>query len=301
MERILKAEYYAPLKIGSAVLNVGVLEDETRVISQRSLAIAFGIRGGGAYWQKKKTAEGGTLLPEYLSANYLLPFISKSLHNTLKKSITYKSKSGAIATGYEASVLPEICDVWIKAKDKGALTESQERIALNAYEILKGFATVGIIALIDEVTGYQKIRRDKALQEILDKYLLKEYSAWAKRFPIEFYEEIHRLKNWKLDKRTMKMTPLVGRFTNDIVYDRLAPGILSELKRLNPMIEGKRKVKHHQYLTTDVGHPALNIHLNSVMALMRANTTWEGFKRGLERAYPRIGSQLALRFIDENE
>ena len=66
-------------------------------------------------------------------------------------------------------------------------------------------ARVGIIALIDEATGYQEIRDRQALQQILDKYLLKEYAAWAKRFPDEFYKQIFKLRGWewrgKLEKR----------------------------------------------------------------------------------------------------
>jgi hypothetical protein len=51
---------------------------------------------------------------------------------------------------------------------------------------------------------------------------------------------------------------IVGKYTNDIVYERLAPGILEELQERNPKdTRGERPVKHHQWLTEDIGHPAL--------------------------------------------
>ena len=98
------------------------------------------------------------------------------------------------------------------------------------------------------------------------------------------------------------MPQVVGRYTNDIIYDRLAPGILDELRKLNPKLStGRRKVKHHQWLTEETGHPALDRHFSGVMALMRANFDWSHFKRSLERAYPKIGTQLALRFLEDDE
>jgi hypothetical protein len=45
--------------------------------------------------------------------------------------------------------------------------------------------------------------------------------------------------------------------------------------------------------------PALDRHFTGIMALMRANSDWERFRRGLNRAYPKIGTQLALRFPEE--
>jgi len=48
---------------------------------------------------------------------------------------------------------------------------------------VRGFARVGIIALVDEATGYQEVRNKLALQAILDAFLRKELAAWAKRFP----------------------------------------------------------------------------------------------------------------------
>jgi hypothetical protein len=151
-------------------------------------------------------------------------------------------------------------------------------------------------------TGAEETRQRDALQKILDKYLRKEYAAWARCFPMEFYEELFRLKGWVLDKKTMKMPGVVGRYTNDLIYDRLAPGILEELQKKNPVIPelGRRRTKHHQWLTEEIGHPSLDKHFNGVMALMRANTNWDNFKRGVERAYPRIGTQLALKLFDDD-
>jgi len=77
------------------------------------------------------------------------------------------------------------------------LSVDYRNAAERSRVFLNIFAKIGIIALIDEATGYQEVRDKNALQEILDKYLRKEYAAWAKRFPDEFYIEMFRLKGWK--------------------------------------------------------------------------------------------------------
>ena len=109
---------------------------------------------------------------------------------------------------------------------------------------------------------------------------------------MEFYQEIFRLRGWEWDilKNSRGQGPRVlGKYTNDLVYARLAPGILDELQLRNPPDErGRRRAKHHQWLTEDVGHPALAQHLHAVLGLMRASDSgqWDKFKRLLDRAFP---------------
>jgi len=159
--------------------------------------------------------------------------------------------------------------------------------------LMRGLAEVGIVALVDEATGYQEVRDKKALQAILDQFLQKELAAWAKRFPDEFYKEIFRLRGWKWS--TLKRPGVVAAYTKDLVYARLAPGVMEELERRNPVMDsGRRKARHHQWLSDDVGHPALAQHLHAIIGFMRASDSWEGFKRLVDRAYPKRGSNLEL-------
>ena len=97
----------------------------------------------------------------------------------------------------------------------------------------------------------------------------------------------------------VKRPSVIGTYTNDIVYDRLAPGVLDELRRINPPVSpGRRRHKHFQWLTGDVGHPKLKEHLVGVMALMRAAPNWGAFQRSLQRAYPKLNETLPLPFDD---
>ncbi|WP_320169935.1 P63C domain-containing protein [Maridesulfovibrio sp.] len=298
-DNMLKATHQGKLNINGNEISCAVLEDETRVLVDRSLALSLDRRGGGAYWRKKKESEA-PMLPEYISANYLTPYISEELYEKLLAPIEYTNKRGEVAVGVSAELLPDICNVWITARNDGALNLNQEETAEKAYILLRGLATVGIDALVDEATGYQDIRAKNALAKILEQYLDNELKKWTKTFPDSFYKEIFRLNGWKFNDMSTARPGVIGKWTNDFVYERLAPGLLEELKRKNPKNEkGNRAVRHHQWFNTDSGHPKLRQHIAGVEALMRASTTWEGFKRALDRAYPKLGNQLLLPGVDE--
>ncbi|MGH6770992.1 MAG: P63C domain-containing protein [Xanthobacteraceae bacterium] len=67
------------------------------------------------------------------------------------------------------------------------------------------------------------------------------------------------------------LAPFFGILTNDIIYDRLAPGVLEQLKKVNPKDEatGRRKHKNFQWLTSNAGYPKLREHLGAVIAIMK--------------------------------
>jgi hypothetical protein len=295
MDLVQKATHQGELHIGGFNIKCAVLENGTRVLVERSVATALGIKGAGAYWEKKKRGNIDIILPEYISAKYLEPFVSDELKAKLAEPIEYIALNKKDAKGREATILPDVCDVWIKAKEASALSKAQEKIARNAYVLMRGFANIGIIALIDEATGYQEIRDKLALQKILDKFLLKEQAKWAKRFPDEFYEQMFRLKGWQWKGMKINRPSVVGKYTNDLVYERLAPDLLKELRRLNPPDEtGKRKSKHQQWLTEDIGHPALQRHLNMLVGFERASANWQMFYRMVQRALPKLNEQIPL-------
>ncbi len=286
-KKTIKATHQGEIKIGDITIPCAVLEDGTRVLRERSVATALGKKGGGAYWKRKKE-EKGAILPEYISAKKLAPFIDDKLRDKLLNSITYETLTGGEAQGIDAKLLPEVCDIWLKAREKGALSETQKFTAKQAEILVRGFAQIGIIALVDEATGYQYDRNRKDLEEILEKFISKELNKWAKTFPDEFYEQLFRLQNWQYNPISVKRPSYIGKLTNDIVYKRLAPGVLDELKRLTPKTQsGHMKNRLFQRLTTDVGHPRLREHLASVITLMRVSKDWEKFYRMLQRALPR--------------
>ena len=185
----------------------------------------------------------------------------------------------------------------LSARDDGALQTAQElRYAEYCDRVVRGLAHVGIIALVDEVTGYQDERVKDALEKILNAYLLKEKKPYIGTFPMWFYKEIYRLNGWKWSPENARKRPgVIGRWTNELVYGKLAPGLLTRLQKRNPTIRpGQRGFKHFQLLTDEVGDPALRDHFSGLGALMRANTQWRKFRAMAEKAYPDPDKTLEL-------
>ncbi len=257
------------IKLGALMLSCAVLNNQIRVISFRSFSNYLLVKGGGAHWKRKK--EGEAVLPEFVSANFLSDFIDEDLKSLLTQPITYISKNGQVAEGIEATVIPKICDVWVRALTAGRLdTESRKEAGQRAYKLLNALANIGIVALIDEVTGYQK-QKDN-YQRMLEQYIAPEIRPWMYTFDDEFYKQLYRLIGWDWDAfktRKKNHSQYIGRLTNRIVYEKLAPGLLDALNELNPKnTKGNRRYKHHQNLSSEVGYIKLIKHLSAITTIM---------------------------------
>ena len=285
-----------PLLIGGVTVDCYVLEDGTRVLTQESFLTSLGRAAKAKGGHGVRTAIDG--LPPFLAASNLKPWIEKEIVRSTTP-IEFLTPAGAKVLGYPAELLPEVCRVYLSARDNNLLLPSQIHIAERADMLVRALASIGIVALVDEATGYQEVRDKKALAALLDKYLLQEFAKWAKRFPDTFYKEMFRLRGWAYPSVSGGKPGVVGKYTMDIVYQRLAPGLVLELETRNPKEDGgRRKSAHHQWLTDDVGHPALSEHIYAVTSLMRASDGWDQFKRMLDRSFPIKGDQLPLRFDD---
>lgn len=278
-----------PLRIGEIKIPCYVLENGTRVLSGRGMQAALAIGQGH-----------GAILKHLLGNARLKPFISNDIAMAAENLVRFirPGRGGKIAVGYEASILPEICNVILEARNAGVLRVRELRIAHQCEVLVRAFATVGIIALIDEATGYQEERDRDELARLLERYLSEERLRWAKMFPDEFYRQLYRLKNWSFPGGNGKRTPYVGKLTNLLVYEKLPLGVLGELRKRNPRVPDKqyRRWKHFQFLSADLGQPDLRDHLLQLIAVMRVSINWSAFQRNFARAFPapREAEQLAL-------
>ncbi len=212
---------------------------------------------------------------------------------------------GRTAYGYEATILADICDVILAARKQGNVWLPNQTHYADRCEILvRGFARVGIIALVDEATGFQQDRAKDALARILEAFIAKELRPWLRTFPNEFYQELYRLKGKEFPQDTSYRPRYIGLWTNDIVYNRLAPSVLEQLKLVNPKQEsGRRKHKFFQWLTSNVGYPKLREHLGSVVTIMKLSTDWHDFRAKLDRLHPRFTgpTQLSFEYSDDDD
>jgi hypothetical protein len=249
---------------------------------------------------KKAQEDSGAQIPLFFAPNNIKALISQELWDGPLARIQYLDKD-KIINSYDADLLPTVCDIWLKARETGVLHKQQFAKAQKAEILMRGLAGVGIVALVDEATGYQEERPKDALQAYLEIIVRKELAAWMKKFPDEFFENIYKLKGWHWPGMKKNRFSVVAYYIRDLVYERIATGLLEELQRKNPKDEaGRRKNKFHQWLTEDVGDPMLAQHLHSLIMFQRLALSngfgWNRFVKMVDKVLPKRGTNLELPF-----
>lgn len=299
-EPILKATHQGVLKIGEKELLCAVLEDGTRVIQRKAVFLAFNRPERGNI----KVGSRALNMPSFIDANNLQPFISEELKNLITFPVKYISRTGRVLDGFKAEIIPLLCEVYLSAREGDILIKKQLPLAQASEIIVRSLSKVGIIALVDEATGYQADRDKDELQKFLALYLSEERLKWAKMFPDEYYRQLFRLRGWRYSPLSVRRPKLVGRLTNELVYEKLPANALEELRRLNPVKNKKtwrREATHFQHLSADIGQPDLRDHLLQLIAIMRVSPNWGAFKRLFARAFPADKQQIDFAEFDEVE
>lgn len=275
-----KATHSGIIKIGEKEIRCAVLEDGTRVINQTSMYKALGRKGNP---RKSDKNDHPSQVPSFLDYKGLKPFIDKDITSPLSP-IQFRMPNGGLALGFKATLLPEICEVYLKAKDAGVLPSNQAHIATQCEIIIRSLAKVGIISLVDEASGYQEEREKNALQVLLSKYISEDLLPWTKRFPDEFFKQLKRIGN--CEYITKGSPSWFGHFINDYVYNSLSPEILKEMKKRNPINEsGNRLSRHHQWLTS-TGISSLDKQLTKVLTVMQLSESKEQFEELYKKLKP---------------
>jgi hypothetical protein len=279
-----------------------VVEGEViRLVSERELVKSLGGKRGGSHWLRAKEDAGAANLPPILSASNLREFISDELMENLNTRYPYKvpGRGGFVANGLRGELYPMICDVFLRARDAKKTLPSQDDIVASADILMRALAHTGIIALIDEATGYQTKRPVDALARILEAFIAKELQPYIRTFPPDYYEQLFRLRGLNYKTDSVQRPQYFGWLTNDIVYKRLAPNVLSELRKLVQRNDAGRPThKYFQRLTANTGYPKLREHLGAVVAIMKLSTNYKDFIEKLDAVAPPYGQNLLLPFTD---
>jgi hypothetical protein len=277
---IPKATHEGDLNIGGTVMHCAVLDNGQRVLTQSDFMRALGRARqakGREYYQ------GDVNLPAFLTAKNLKPFIDNDLYVT-SSQIVFKPLQGGRAFGYPAQLMPRICEVFLKARDAGVLAHMQEHIAKQAELLIRGLAAIGIISLVDEATGFQYDRPRRDLEEQLKKFLSEELRKWVRTFPSDYFKHLCRLRGVDL-RPDMKLPQYFGILTNNLIYRRIAPGLLKKLKERRAE-RGSPSNKLTQWLSEDVGCRAVLVHLGTVVGVMKLNSDYKTFERQLDQIAP---------------
>ena len=267
-----------PLRIGSMEIPCYVLDNGKRVITQSGVLVALDMSPGTA------TKGGGDRIGNFVNTKSIKPFASSVLLEMITEPIKFRAQAG-MAYGYDATILPELCEAVLKARnsEKG-LNYQQRHIAEQAEMLLMAFAKVGIIALVDEATGFQYDRPRRDLEDQLKKFLSESLRQWVRTFPADYFKHLCRLRGVEL-RPDMKLPQYFGILTNNLIYRRIAPGLLKKLKERR-LEKGSPSNKLTQWLSEDVGTRAVLVHLGTVVGLMKINSDFKTFQRQLDQIAP---------------
>lgn len=276
-----EASHEGVLPLGDAKLEVYNLEDGRRVFAKRGIARALGLK-----------SKGGNAFMKTLSGKSLGSRIPQDLWSKINNPIVFKPLTVDLAHGYEATVLIDICDAIIQAYNDEDLLPQQAFMAIQAEIIIRTCAKLGIVALIDEATGYSDNKRKDEYRELFQSFIRDEFKQWEQEFPEKFFDMIYRIYGLKRKDPTKFQHPrFFGHFIRRYIYYPLAyssGAILEELDKKNPIVyaNGRRKFKMTQFLTEEVGLPAFRQHLWQVVGIGNSVTSKDQFDQSFYTAFP---------------
>ena len=295
-----QATHDGPMQIGDQLLIAANLPSGKRLISQSTFLRAIGRSPNPTAGTGGSTTLDGP--PSFLAAEVLKPFISEELLVSTTP-ILFRLKNGSRTVGYDAMLLPMVCEVYLNFRDSlhkqianGNASQKKQAKALDKRyrhiieacdHLTRGLARRGIIALVDDATGYQGDRiAEEVSRLVIEAYVSPHLQPWTQKFPHEFFKEVYRLLGWEYKPGQIKHPGYMGTFINKYVYDALPPGVADELKKRLPKNEnGNRKAKLWQQLTVDTGNSHLDRQLSSDILLMQVSDERKEFDKSWDRAF----------------
>lgn len=271
------AKYSGTLRLGSQSVDCYVLDDESRVISMRATVKAIANDDNGD-------------LSKYVGVKALQPYIKAD--DILSTVVEFNIPGiPTKAKGITAETFLDICSAYVSAfTGRTKLTEKQTATAINCSVLLSACAKTGLIALIDEATGYQYVRETDALQVKIRAFISDELRAWEKTFPDELWEQFGRLTGWS---GSLHQRPKYwGKLVLELIYDALDPDVAEYLKLNKPAPRHGRN--YHQWFTEEYGVNQLVTHINQITGIAKTCSTMDELKHKVALYYKKDQLQLAI-------
>lgn len=140
-EETPKATHKGNLKIGDTEINCFVLKDGRRLLSGRAVTSSIGLKGRG---------QG---MPRFLASKSLKPLISQDFIVAIENPIVFTAPKGFKPIyGYEATLLPELCNIIIDSNDHKPLGYNHRKHATTRWKpVGQSMRPLWIISGLDRV------------------------------------------------------------------------------------------------------------------------------------------------------
>jgi len=277
-----RALWPGELAIGKSSIPVYVLDDGRRIVSRTGATFVL------------TEGKGGGNLESYLQVKVLESYMPQDLHSRMV-DFSIQEVVNKSVKGMEADTFLEICAGYVRALQDGKLeSETQVSIAMRAAMFSAACSKVGLIALIDEATGYQHHREGEELQLKLKLYLENEMRKWDRTFPADLWVQFGRLTHWK---GSVNQRPKYwGKLVMELIYEYLDPDVAQWLRENAP--KPKHGQNYHQWLTSQYGLNRLVEHIWKVVGIASTCETMDELKNKMQELYgKRPGFQFALKLV----
>lgn len=274
-------EYDLPRSLYNGILIIGdveadcyVLDTTERVLSQRGLAHL--LLGGG-----HKRGDFG----QYLER---IPFENNGLASESEVAINFPIikfwAQGNVGNGYNSDTIINILEAYSNALANGWLRKNQMHIGARAVKIQSSLARLGIVAVIDEATGYQAVREKNDLEVRLAFYLREKPREYEKRYPDEM--RIEAIRILKMDPETKHHPGPMARVFRKQIYDYiLGADVASVLKERNPHPGGNHP--HHTFVDDKVTR-LIDWRIGEVLSQLKASDSWAEFNYNMDKMNKKI-------------
>lgn len=259
-----------------------VLDDGQRIFRISNLTKALRGKEHGKFGNYLAASNVQKYLPERLWP------LNDNEHDRTPQGIVEFEFKDKVEKGYNSEDFIDVCTAFVMANlNNEDLSEAQQEIVKNANRFLLATSKIGVIALIDEATGFQYERNTYELQMKLNYFISGEAREWEKTFPDELWYEFGRLTNWKGNIK--KRPKYWGKLVNVLIYDCLDKDVAEYLRENKPpKYTGQ---KYFQWLNEEYGIKELTQHIWQVIGMAK---TCENIQELKNLASKKFGRQIDI-------
>ncbi|MGH8037211.1 MAG: P63C domain-containing protein [Stenotrophomonas sp.] len=271
-----KISHLGVVRFGSIDAEAVVLEDGRRGFLAKQFAKVLG------YTEKTRSGRFDRFLADFA------PIYMKEKGKA--KSPVLNPGKGGRAQFIAAEAVMEAVGNVLRAAVAGKTHSQQARQVSACVEINLALGMVGLVALIDEATGYQYHRAPDALQDLIGKLIRTQVADWQRRFEPAYYAALAKVTGTRAVSGANGRPPIWGHITRKWVYEVCFPQeVLEEVAQRQ---EGGEKL--HQWLTAG-GVEAVAKQKERVTLMAASSANYKDFEARCSITFDRPG-QISLLY-----
>lgn len=204
-------------------------------------------------------------------------------------AFSFLSGGGTRCIGREAKDVAAVASFFVTAALDGTLPADKIHLAINANKLLSALATIGLEALIDEVTGFEKERQARFLEDRIALYIVDDPQTYKRLWTARLTKTMCDTFRVAYDKSKgfpVFLTGIAGKLYDAI----LSSDLVDVVREKDPHAKG---IKYHQHFT-DQARKVLAAELSVVETLALQSANKDEFWAKVRNRYEGAPYQLSF-------